>query len=145
MAGTRLPTIVIDSSVAEHLKILCRMRCLGLGIVKGINKRSSIERPLFRSVNHFRERKTGSFQRGRRDICYMRKLGTDFTLGFDALGPVHDHPVTGSTKMRCDLLRPLERSVARPGPTDRVMGKSTRVTPHIEVRHVDCGVTDDAV
>src|SRR6266566_6855675 len=145
MASTGHPAIVIDSSVAEHLEILRGMSGPGIGIVKSIEKRSSIERPLFGSVDHFRERKTGGFKRGRCDIGYMRKLRTNFTLGFDPLGPMHDHAIARSAKMRCDLLRPLERSVACPGPADRVMGKSNGAAPFIDVRHVDCGITDDAV
>src|SRR5437762_7552174 len=137
MASTGHPAIVIDPSVAEHFKILCGMLRLGVCLVKRVNEGSSIERTLFRSVYHFRERKTGGFQRGGGDICYVRKLRTDFTFGFDPLGPVHNHAVARSAKMRCDLLRPLERSVARPGPADRVMGESTRPTPFIDVRHVD--------
>ena len=145
MAGARHPTIVIDSPVAEHFKILCRMRRLCVCLIKCVNEGSSVEGPLFRSVNHFRERKTGGFQRSRGDIRDMRKLGTDFTLSFDAFGPVHHHAIARSAKMRCDLLGPLERSVARPCPTDRIMGKSTRITPFIDMRHVDGGSTDDAV
>src|SRR5437588_9767136 len=137
MASTGHPAIVIDPSVSEHLEILRGMLRLGVCLVKRVNKRSSIERTLFRSIYHFRERKTGGCQRGRGYICDMRKLRTNFTFGFDPLGPVHNHAVARSAKMRCDLLGPLERSVARPSPTDGVMGKSTRATPFIDVRHVD--------
>src|SRR5947208_8934689 len=81
MARTRYPTIVIDSPVAEHFEILCRMRCLGLGIVKCVNEGSSIERPLLRTVYHLRERKTRRFQCGRSAICYIRTLETTATPG----------------------------------------------------------------
>ena len=69
------------------------------------------------------------FQRGRGDVDDVVELAADFALGFDALGPVHDHAVARAAEVAGDLLGPLERRVAGPGPADREVREGGRIAP----------------
>ena len=66
--GAGNPAIVIDAAITKHLEVLSSVRLLGLGIVEGIDHRSSIERSLRPSHSRFWERQTGRFQNRRRNV-----------------------------------------------------------------------------
>src|SRR6266849_6967422 len=65
----------------------------------------------------------------------MVKLRADATLVLDARGPGDDHAVAGTAEVRGNLLGPLERSVHRVGPTDRVVIECRRATEFIHASH----------
>src|SRR5438132_14247797 len=88
---------------------------------------------------------TCCFQNRRRDIRDMSELGADFSFGFDSRRPVYNYTVRGSAVVRCDLLGPLEWSVAGPCPANRIMREGARVPPIVQMRHVNRGGADDAV
>src|SRR5439155_22238475 len=63
----------------------------------------------------------------------MSELGADFSLGFNSRRPMDHDAIRGSTIMGCDLLGPLERCVARPGPANRIMRKRIWASPVIDM------------
>src|SRR5580704_1642356 len=139
MARRGHPSVVIDASISEHLKVLCSMPLLSLGIVKGIDQRFPVERSLDRPVHALGKGKVRSFQDRRRNISYVGKLRTNLSFGFNAFRPVNHESVCGPAVMRGDLLGPLERSIARPRPANGVMWKGFGSAPLIQMRHVDLG------
>ena len=56
----------------------------------------------------------------------------NLALRLDALRPVHDHRVAGAAEVAGDLLRPLERRIHRPCPTDRHMWLTGRPADLVE-------------
>src|SRR6266496_5312869 len=75
----------------------------------------------------------------------MSELGADFSLSFNSRRPM-DHDSVGSAAiMRCDLFGPLERSVAGPGPADRIMRESIWASPVIDVVHHLRRIANNAV
>src|ERR1051325_642449 len=120
------PAIVIDTPISKHLAVLSTMRLLGLGIVKRVKHRCPIERSLRCPVHALWERQAGRFQDRRRNIRHVSKLGADFSLSFDARGPMDNDTVGGAAIMGRYLLGPLERSVAGPGPANGIVGERGR-------------------
>src|SRR5437867_4427633 len=75
----------------------------------------------------------------------MSELGANFSLGFNARRPVDHDSVSSATIMRSDLLGPLEWRIASPCPSDSIMWERRRVSPIIQMRHVDLSSVEDAV
>src|SRR5882762_2461106 len=75
----------------------------------------------------------------------MSELGADFSLSFNSRRPIDHDTVGGSAVVRCDLLGPLERSVAGPCPANRIMWEGAWVAPIVEMRHVDLGGVNDSI
>src|SRR5947199_8285459 len=121
MARARHPAIVIDAAITKHLKILSGVRLLGVRIVERVNHRGPIKRWLQRPVHDRRERQAGSFQYRRGNIGDMSKLGANFSLGFNSRGPMDHDSVSSAPVMRSDLFSPLERRIAGPCPSNRIM------------------------
>src|SRR5882724_11585585 len=142
MARARHPAIVIDAAIAKHLEILSRVCLLGFRIIEGVNHRSSIERPLHRSVDALWKRQTRGFQYGRRDVGYVSELGANFSIGFNSRRPMDHDSVSSAAVMRSDLLGPLKRRIARPCPTNGIMWERRWVAPVIEMWHVNRGGVD---
>src|SRR6266699_4500550 len=145
MAGTGDPAIVIDAAITKHFEILSGLCLLGLRIVEGINHRGPIKRSLRCPVHALGERQAGSFQYSRGNIRDMSELGADFSLGFDPRWPMYNYTIRSSAVVRCDLFGPLERSVAGPRPTNRIMREGARVAPILQMRHVDLGGVNDSI
>src|SRR5947207_9755506 len=145
MTSTGDPAIVIDAAITKHLEILGAVRLLSLRIVEGINHRGPIKRPLRCPVHALGERQAGSLQYSRGNIVDMSELGADFSLGFNPRWPMYNYTVRSSAVVRCDLLGPLERSVASPRPANRIMREGARVAPILQVRHVDLGGVNDSI
>src|SRR6266853_6924123 len=145
MASTGDPAIVIDTAITKHFEILSRVRFPGLRIVERINHRGPIKRPLRCSVYVLGERQAGGLQYSRGNIRDMSELGADFSPGFNPCWPMYNYTVRSSAVVRCDLLGPLERSVASPRPANRIMREGARVAPILQMRHVDLGGVDDSI
>src|SRR6266704_7154663 len=145
MASTGDPAIVIDAAITKHLEILGGVRLLSLRSVEGINHRGPIKRPLRCPVHALGERQAGGLQYGRGNIVDMSELGADFSLGLNPHWPMYNYTVRSSAVVRCDLLGPLERSVAGPCPTNRIMRKGARVAPIIQMRHIDLGGVNNSI
>src|SRR6267378_169786 len=139
------PAIVINAAVSKHLEILSRMRLLGLGIVKGINHRCPIKRSLLCAVNALGKQQTDCLQYSRCNIRDMSELRANFSLGFNARWPMDRDSIRSATVMRSDLLSPLKRRIARPGPSYSIMWEGRWVPPIIQVRHINRGSVNDAV
>src|SRR5436190_15680898 len=75
----------------------------------------------------------------------MSELGADFSLGFNPRRPMYNYTVRSSSVVRCDLLGPLERSVAGPRPANRIMREGARVAPIIQMRHIDFGGVNNSI
>src|SRR6266536_3232075 len=145
MTSTGDPAIVIDAAITKHFEILSGVRLLSLGIVEGINHRGPIKRPLRCPVHALGERQAGGLQYSRGNIRDMSELGADFSLGFNPRWPMYNYTVRSSAVVRCDLLGPLERSVARPRPANRIMREGARVAPIVQMRHIDFGNANDSI
>src|SRR5438270_4071289 len=139
MARARYPPIMIDAAIAKHFEVLSRVCLLSFGIVECVNHRSPIKRPLRCPVHALGERQAGSLQYSRGNIRDMSELGADFSLGFNPRWPMYNYTVRSSAVVRCDLLGPLERSVAGPRPTNSIMREGARVAPIVQMRHIDLG------
>src|SRR5438876_5872874 len=139
------PAIVIDAAITKHLEILSDVRLLGLRIVEGINHRGPIKRPLRCPVHALGERQAGGLQYSRGNIRDMSELGADFSLGFNPRWPMYNYTVRSSAIVRCDLLGPLERSVAGPCPANRIMREGARVAPIVQMRHIDLGGVNNSI
>ena len=114
---TSQPTVVIDSTVAEHLEILRRMTVGCVGILCGIQHAHAGQRYLRHAVHGFRLWQSSGFEHGSRHIVDVMELATDFALGLNTLGPVHHHAVAGTAKICGHLLGPRKRCIRshRPG------------------------------
>ena len=75
----------------------------------------------------------------------MSELGADFSLGFNPRWPMYNYTVRSSAVVRCDLLGPLERSVAGPRPANRIMREGARVAPIVQMRHIDLGGVNNSI
>src|SRR5213080_225293 len=131
------PAVVIDAAITKHFEILSGVRLPGLRIVEGISHRGPIKSPLRCPVHALGERQAGGLQYSRGNIRDMSELGADFSPGFNPCWPMYNYTVRSSAVVRCDLLGPLERSVAGPRPTNRIMRESARVAPIVQMRHID--------
>src|SRR5205809_146585 len=145
MAGAGHPAIVIDAAITKHLEILSGMRLLGLRIVEGINHRGPIKRPLRCPVHALGERQAGGLQYSRGNIRDMSELRADFSLDINPRWPMYNYTVRSSAIVRCDLLGPLEWSVAGPRPTNRIMREGARVAPIVQMRHIDLGGVNNSI
>src|SRR5947199_6756875 len=145
MASTGDPAIVIDAAITKHFEILSGVRLLGLRIVEGISHRGPIKSPLRCPVHALGERQAGGFQYRRDNIRDMSELGANFSPGFNPRWPMYNYTVRSSAVVRCDLLGPLERSVAGPRPANRIMREGARVAPIVQMRHIDLGGVDDPI
>src|SRR3954451_15495595 len=121
MARARHPAVVIDAAITKHLKILSGVRLLGVRIVERVNHRGPIKRSLQRPVPGRREGQASSLQYRRGNIGDMSQLGANFALGLNSRGPMDHDGVSCATVMRSDLFSPLERSIAGPCPSNRIM------------------------
>src|SRR5947209_4626782 len=65
----------------------------------------------------------------------MVELRADATLVLDARGPRDNHAIAGAAEVRGNLLGPLERSVHRVGPTDRIVIECRRATKFIHAAY----------
>src|SRR6266550_2811438 len=139
------PAIMINGAVTKHLKVLGRMPVFGFWIVKSINHRRPIERKLFGAIHHLWKGQTGRFQYSGSNINNVTKLRPDLPPGFDSFGPMHHHPVTGTTPMRSNLLGPLERSIQRMRPADGIVRKRIWASPVVYVVHHLRSSTNNAV
>src|SRR4029077_8208792 len=59
--------------------------------------------------------------------------------------PMDHDTICGTAIMGCDLLGPLEWRIASPCPADRIMWERRRVSPVIQMRHVNVGSAGDPV
>src|SRR6266480_1761599 len=75
----------------------------------------------------------------------MSELGADFSPGFDPRWPMYNYTVRSSAVVRCDLLGPLKWCIASPSPTDGIVRERRRVTPIVEMRHVDLGGVNNSI
>ena len=69
----------------------------------------------------------------------MRELRAESAPFLDAVRPVHDRAVAGPAPVRRDLLRPLERCVHRPCPTDGVVVVRARRPELVHLAHHELG------
>src|SRR5436309_8666242 len=145
MTSTGDPAIVIDAAITKHLEILSGVRLLGLRIVEGINHRGPIKRPLRCPIHALGERQARGLQYSRGNIRDMSELGADLSPGFNPRWPMYNYTVRSSAVVRCDLFGPLERSVAGPRPANRIMRKSARVAPIVQMRHIDLGGVNNSI
>src|SRR6266513_5544978 len=139
------PAIMVNSPVTKHLKVLGRVPVFGFWVIKSINHRRSIERKLFCSIHHLWKGQTGRFQYSGSNINNVTKLRPDLPFGFDSFGPMHHHPVTGTTPMRSNLLGPLERSIQGMRPANRIVRKSIWASPVVYMIHHLGGSANNAI
>src|SRR5512133_3306881 len=127
------PAIMVNGAVTKHLKVLGRMPVFGFWVIKSINHRRSIERKLLGSIHHLWKGQTGRFQYSGSNINNVAKLRPDLPFGFDSLGPMHHHAVTGTAPMRSNLLGPLKGSIQGMCPTNSIVRESIWTTPVVYV------------
>src|SRR5947208_2363270 len=139
------PAIVVNGTVTKHLKVLGRMPVFGFWIIKSINHRRSIERKLLGSIHYLWKGQTGRFQYCGSNIHNVTKLRPDLPFGFDSVGPMHDHPVTGATPMRSNLLGPLERSIQSMRPANGIVRESVWASPVIYMIHHLGSIPNNAI
>ncbi len=87
---------------------------------------------LLDAVDRLGHRDAGKVEDGRAHVVHVRVVAPNRARVADAARPVHDHRVPGAAKMRGDLLAPVERGVAGPGPPGRVMRSHLLVAPGLE-------------
>ncbi len=130
-AGARHPAVLVHGTVAEHLEILLRVPFLRARVGERVAKARPVHRHLGDAVNLARLGNASRLQDGRGDIDDVRELAAQAALVLDRGGPGDNHRVPGATQMRGDLLAPLERRVAGPGPGAGEMGLHDRPAPGV--------------
>src|SRR6185503_20055968 len=133
MPGTSDPAIFVNAPVAKHLKILNSVSFGSLSIIETIQHGRAADRRLFNTVHSFGKWNSCSLKHCWRHIYHVCKLGTDLALSLDPGWPMNHHSIACSSKMRSNLLCPLESSIACVCPTNRVVWESFRSAPLINM------------
>src|SRR5438270_5530690 len=90
---------------------------LGCGrVVERVEEARPVHPLLLDAVDVARLRHADRLEDGRADVDDVRELRPETALLCDPLRPVDDHRVAGAAEMRGNLLSPLERTIAGPGP-----------------------------
>src|SRR6059036_2755615 len=109
---------MVERSQAEHFEILRTVRrwCARIRPVECVGHAHAFDRFLGDAIHHNRGRDAGGLKECRYDVDYVVELVADAALVLDSGRPGNGHALTRAAKVSCDLLRPLERRVERPGP-----------------------------
>ena len=95
-----------------------RRWCARIRPVECVGHAHAFDRFLGDAIHHNRGRDAGGLKECRYDVDYVVELVADAALVLDSGRPGNGHALTRAAKVSCDLLRPLERRVERPGPPD---------------------------
>ena len=133
--GHRLPALVPEASVAEHLEVLGALSG-GLGArIEGIGETRALDGLLGDAVDRGRCLDAGDLEHGGRDVADMVELVTDFAALPDARRPVHDERIPHPSAVGV-LLVALERGVAGHGPAQGVVVVEVGLTDRVNVLQV---------
>ena len=131
------PAVGVHAPIAQHLEILMGppARRLRIRRVERIGEAGPLDRPLDVAVDDCRLGDAHDLHQRRHEVDAVVELGANLAVILDAARPRDDHAVAGAAEMRRDLLRPLKRRIARPGPSDRVMGRRAGQAPFVHEAH----------
>src|SRR5215469_13440300 len=93
---------------------------IGVGFIEGVGETYAFDRVLFDAVNQVGLYNPASLQDRRNDVDYVVELVADGAWVVNMAWPGDDQPILGTAEIRRDLLRPLERGVERPRPSDGI-------------------------
>src|SRR5450432_1279275 len=112
--SVRIPSVVIDSTVRGHFKILRSVPGRNFGRIETIHHTHPLNGLLFDTIHSIRSLYSGNFKYSGNNINHMMKLGTDSANVFDMTWPGDRHSLACSTEMRSHLLGPFKRSIESP-------------------------------
>src|SRR5262249_47380334 len=127
------PAIVVDGTVAEHLKVLrgvTRGRA-GIGFVKRVQHAHALNRLLRDAVEHDRRGNSDGLENSGNDVNQVVELVTDAACVLDVAGPGDDRSLSCAAEVRSYLLGPLERRIKGPGPSHRHVRLGLRRSPDV--------------
>ncbi len=132
----RLPAVVPDGAMAEHLEVLLLLARgqVARAVGQGIGHRGAVHRHLLDAIDHLGKFKTQQFKHGGRDVGHMVELTPDAALVLDARRPMHDERIAHATGMGV-LLVALERRVADHGPAPGVVGMAVGSADQVQPFH----------
>jgi len=119
--GTTPSSVVIKTTVAAQLEILCFAKAFCLCVIERKSKADSFDGFLLHAVQVGRRGYPAEFVERRHDIDGVKELGSQPVFLFNPFRPGDDHRITRSPEVAGDLLRPLEWRVHRMGPSGRKM------------------------
>ena len=126
------PAVLVHPAVAEDLVVLLRVALRRGRVRERVGEGDAVERLLLDAVDRVGHRDPGEVENRRADVVHVRVVAPNRARIVDAARPVHDHRVPRAAEMRGDLLAPVERGVAGPGPPGRVMRGELLVAPGLE-------------
>ncbi len=128
MATARGPSLVVESSIAEHLEVLRSAPALRVRVrsVERVGHADPLDRLLGHAVDHRRLGDSNDIEDGRHQVDHVVKLEALGASIRNPRRPSDDHSIARSAEVRGDLLHPLEGRVAGPGPTHREMRSRAR-------------------
>ena len=145
MSCHRDPAVVIQRAIAEHLKVLSVAPLRGFGIVEAVHHADAFDWLLRHAVEFHWCGDVRRLQDGGHKIDHMVELPTYATRVLNSRRPRDDEGVARATKMRRNLLAPLEGRVHCPGPADREMIVGVGATDFVNVTDDIGSVLRDAV
>src|SRR6185369_7163975 len=98
------PTLVVDSAIAKHFKVLRLVSLRGFFIVERVQHADAFDRILLHTVHKDRLWKSSSLKDRRRNIDDVSELRSNLAFCFDPLWPMDDRSIPRSAKMRGYLL-----------------------------------------
>ena len=117
MQDTGEPAILIQGTVAKHLKVLKRVLLRRVSIIQAVHQAAAGHGFLNRSIYARGFGKVGCLKNRRRNIDHVRELTANLALTVDTVRPVNDHAISGAAKVRGHLLGPLKRCIKGHRPT----------------------------
>ena len=139
MPRHRLPAVLPDPAVADHLEILRLLSGRSLRLVQRIGEARPAHGQLAAPAVALRRFRAQRLQHRRQHIRHMVKLMPHPAPLRNALRPMHDqrHPHPAAVRV---LLVPLQRRIARLRPAPRIVGRGARtanlVQPPLRLREI---------
>ena len=139
MPRHRLPAVLPDPAVADHLEILRPLPGRSLRLVQRIGEARPAHRQLAAPAVALRRFRAQRLQHRRQHIRHVVKLMPHPAPLRNPLRPMHDqrHPHPAAVRV---LLVPLQRRVARLRPAPRIVGRGARtanlVQPPLRLREI---------
>src|SRR5262245_53598055 len=127
------PAVGVHCAIAQHFEVLPGARAgqLFRATSKGVGEARALDRALDIAVYLARLGDANHLHQRWHDVDTVVELRSRLAMVLDDLRPGDEHGVARATEMGSDLLGPLERRVAGPGPADRVVWRGSGHSPAV--------------
>src|ERR1700760_3430851 len=136
MLGSRYPAMVVDRAIAENLEILPFANGARFRIAKRAGDRNAVHWLLLDAIDSLGCRYVCNVEDRGNDIDQMRELTAHAAGVLYSRWPRHNHRIPRAAKMGRDLLDPLERRVARPGPGKRIVRLRVGIADFVDLLEI---------